>query len=112
MAYALTLTANYAVYTFNSMLPTDIVAVRHALGLTQAELAQTLDVHVLTVSKWERGILTPSARNGAIFRRLERLDGVAARVVGEAVKVALADAGGLVAYYVLLGAALPPRAEP
>ena len=38
------------------MTRTEVAARREALGLTQAELAAELGVHVLTVSRWERGI--------------------------------------------------------
>ena len=110
MAYALTLTANYAVYTFNSMLPTDIAAVRCACGLTQAALGQTLNVHVLTVSKWARGALVPDARDVAILVGLTKLDYAAAKAVGEAVKTALATEGSLAAYRLLLDAAIPKGA--
>lgn len=34
--------------------PEDVVALRQALGLTQADLAQLLGVHAMTVSRWER----------------------------------------------------------
>lgn len=43
---------------------------RHHLALTQRALAQLLGVHPMTVSKWERGQLSP--RPGA-RERLERL---------------------------------------
>jgi DNA-binding transcriptional regulator YiaG len=32
---------------------------RRALGLTQPQLAQALDVHPMTISKWERGVERP-----------------------------------------------------
>ena len=36
-------------------------ALRARLGLTQTELAYLFGVHVITVSKWERGKALPSA---------------------------------------------------
>ena len=37
------------------MTPAEFLAIRQELHLTQAQLAARLDVHVLTVSRWERG---------------------------------------------------------
>ena len=48
----------------------DIKELRNVLHLTQKELAQKLDVHVLTVSRWERGIRKPQAK---YERKLEQL---------------------------------------
>lgn len=39
----------------------DLVNLRERLGLTQAQLAGLVGVHAMTVSKWERGRLKPSA---------------------------------------------------
>lgn len=38
------------------------------MGLTQAHFADLLGVHALTVSKWERGKLTPSPRQRAMMK--------------------------------------------
>lgn len=43
------------------MKPSDILLIRERLGLTQIELAQLVGVHPLTVSKWERGLLSVPA---------------------------------------------------
>ena len=48
----------------------DIKELRTILHLTQKELAKKLDVHVLTVSRWERGIRKPQAK---YERKLEQL---------------------------------------
>jgi hypothetical protein len=39
--------------------PAYIATLRHALGMTQAQLAQRLGVSKLTISRWERGALKP-----------------------------------------------------
>lgn len=36
---------------------------REAAGMTQADLADRLQVSVPTVSKWENGVIRPSVRN-------------------------------------------------
>ena len=40
-----------------------VKTVRLAKGMTQQELADTLGVHVMQVSKWERGAMMPSAES-------------------------------------------------
>lgn len=37
------------------MTPADLKTIRDALGLTQQALADRLDVHRVTVAKWETG---------------------------------------------------------
>ncbi|MGA9112918.1 MAG: helix-turn-helix transcriptional regulator [Candidatus Dormiibacterota bacterium] len=46
---------------------------REAAGLTQAELARRVGVQTSQVSRWERGVAVPTARNA---RRLGRRLGV------------------------------------
>ena len=43
---------------------------RERLALSQKELAQILGVHVMTVSKWERGVAEPSEHQHKILRAL------------------------------------------
>jgi molybdopterin-binding protein len=50
----------------------DVARARRKAGLTQTRLARLLGVHPITVSKWERGVLTPNARQAAILRALGR----------------------------------------
>lgn len=52
-------------------LPAGSVRVlRDRLGLAQRELAGLVGVHAMTVSKWERGVLAPSAHQRSILRAL------------------------------------------
>lgn len=48
----------------------DIISVRKKLGLTQEKLAETLGVSLNTVSRWERGEVSPSAKNLAALEKL------------------------------------------
>ena len=50
----------------------DVARARRRAGLTQARLARLLGVHPITVSKWERGVLAPNARQTAILAALGR----------------------------------------
>jgi molybdopterin-binding protein len=43
---------------------------RRKLELSQQQLAQLLGVHVMTVSKWERGLLGPSEHQRRVLRAL------------------------------------------
>ncbi len=42
---------------------------RKRLRLSQAELGQLVGAHAMTVSKWERGVLEPSAYQIALLER-------------------------------------------
>lgn len=42
------------------MVPADILQLRKDMGLSQVDFARLFDSHFMTVSKWERGVSTPS----------------------------------------------------
>lgn len=44
-----------------------IASIRRGLGLSQADFANLLGTHVMTVSKWERGIAQPSPYQAALI---------------------------------------------
>lgn len=52
--------------------PGYIVALREALGLTQKELGERIGVNKMTVSRWERGALRPSAESLTAMEDLRR----------------------------------------
>ncbi|PGU06694.1 transcriptional regulator [Bacillus cereus] len=54
------------------MNPQEIRAIRHLTGLTQTEFANSLDVTLLTVSRWEKGHSIPARDN---IKKLEKLIG-------------------------------------
>ena len=73
---------------------------RELLGLNQAQLAQILGVHPLTVSKWERGVNVPPAYYEALCKQFQ----VAAKnkEVRDQLEGALVGAGVVVALALLL----------
>ena len=78
---------------------------REALGLTQAQLAALLDVHAITVSKWERSILIPSAWQEAILHNF-RYAATKRPGIGAEVARLMAERGVIVALYTLLHVSL------
>ena len=52
--------------------PGHIVALREALDLTQAQLGQQVGVNKLTVSRWERGEISPSPAAVSKLQNLRR----------------------------------------
>jgi len=72
--------------------------------MTQEQLSQLLGVHSLTISKWERGVLTPTAYQKAL---LETFLEAAQRDpgIGESVIKLLALSGVPVALFIILRSA-------
>jgi len=52
--------------------PGYITTLREALGLTQKELGERIGVDKMTVSRWERGTLRPSAESLSALEKLRR----------------------------------------
>lgn len=50
-----------------TMTPYEITAIRTSLRLTQSRFAAILGIHSMTLSKWERGVLTPDSRQEALL---------------------------------------------
>lgn len=85
----------------------EIVEIRRSLRMTQEQLAQLLGIHALTVSKWERGLSSPTPHQEALLRAAagavrQRPD------IGAVVAAALVGAGVGIALFQLLGAAFSP----
>ena len=79
--------------------------IRKGLGLTQAQLGQLLGVHSLTVSKWERELLTPTPYQTAMLDSFGKA-GKRQPEVGSTVGTLLVGAGIAAALYLLLKAAM------
>lgn len=49
------------------MSPVEIYTLRTAMRLTQADFGRLFGVHAMTVSKWERNLLTPTPYQQALM---------------------------------------------
>ncbi len=77
--------------------------IRNRLGLSQRQLADLLGVHPLTVSKWERGLLSPNAHQEDLLRSFGEAEGT--ENIGETVGKLLLTVGVAAALLALLKAA-------
>lgn len=77
-----------------------ITNLRSKLGLNQVEFAQLVGVHPITVSKWERGLATPTAYQTALFAQFE--EGAKDQEVRTTLKQVLIAAGVVLALALLL----------
>lgn len=50
----------------------DICRLRKKLGLSQDKFGQLFGVHTMTISKWERGVLTPNSYQIALMTAFEK----------------------------------------
>lgn len=87
------------------MTPKEVLDIRTRLSLSQGQLADLLGVHPLTVSKWERGLLRPTAHQETLLESFSKAR-KANKTVGEEAKDALVTAGVVVALVLLLSAAI------
>ena len=78
----------------------DIYKLRRGLGLNQDKFGQLLGIHPMTVSKWERGVLTPKPYQLAMMEAFK----TAARKeeIKKTLKNILVAAGVIAAVYLLL----------
>jgi putative transcriptional regulator len=85
------------------MNPKEIVATRRLLKLGQIELASLMGVHPMTVSRWERGKVFPTAYQSEMLTQFK----LASRdkTIRTAVAGALIATGIMSALYLLLNAA-------
>lgn len=58
------------------MSPDEIRTLRVDLGLTQGEMSQLVGAHMISVSKWERGLARPNAfQQGSMIQFRAAIDG-------------------------------------
>lgn len=80
----------------------EVSEIRKALGLSQVEFGRLFDVHFMTVSKWERGILTPTPYQIALMGEFHKASEVERVKVQQEVKNLLIGAGVVAAIFWLL----------
>ena len=49
-----------------------ITTLRKSLGLTQTDFARLFDAHVMTISKWERGVAAPSPYQISLMQHFQQ----------------------------------------
>lgn len=84
------------------MIPAEIKSLRSTLGLPQADFARLFDVHFMTVSKWERGVVVPSPYQVALMEQFRRTAQAQQAEVQEKVNKLLVGAGVVAALVFLL----------
>ncbi|HKB60166.1 MAG TPA: helix-turn-helix domain-containing protein [Gallionellaceae bacterium] len=84
------------------MTPSEIAVLRKSLGLTQADFAQLFDAHVMTISKWERGVAVPSAYQVSLMEHFKQKAEQQAEQAKTEVKNLLIGAGVIAALVWLL----------
>jgi len=84
------------------MTPNDIVAIRKSLGLTQTDFARLFDAHVMTISKWERGVAGPSPYQISLMEHFKQKAEQQAAQAQTEVKNLLVGAGVIAALIWLL----------
>lgn len=86
------------------MKAVQIAALRRSLGLSQVEFGQLFGAHSMTVSKWERGVLRPTAYQVALMQQFQLTADAQKELASEQVKNLLVGAGVVAALVWLLGA--------
>lgn len=85
------------------MDPNSIFQLRSDLGLSQVQFGQLFGAHFMTVSKWERGVLTPSAYQLVLMDQFRKTADQKKAQTREQVGKLLVGAGVIAALVFLLG---------
>ena len=80
----------------------EIATLRRSLNLSQVEFGQLFGVHAMTVSKWERRILQPTAYQLALMKQFQATSDAKAVPAKEEVRNLLVGAGVVAALLWLL----------
>ena len=78
----------------------DIAKLRKQLALNQTQFGSLFDVHPMTVSKWERGLLQPTPYQVALMDEFSKA--AKSKEVKETLSAVLIGAGIAAALYLLL----------
>lgn len=84
------------------MQPPEIALLRKDLGLSQADFGRLFDAHFMTVSKWERGIGSPTPYQVALMQQFRVTADAKKQEAQEQVKQLLVGAGVIAALFWLL----------
>lgn len=84
------------------MTPIEISELRKALGLTQTDFARLFDAHVMTISKWERGVAFPSPYQASLMGHFKKTAQRRPEVVKVEVEKLIVGAGVIAALIWLL----------
>ena len=87
------------------MVPANILQLRKDLGLSQVDFARLFDAHFMTVSKWERGVSSPSPYQVGLMREFRRAADVKREQIQEQLQNLLVGAGVIAALFWLLSSA-------
>ncbi|MGA7178348.1 MAG: hypothetical protein WBX11_02005 [Thiobacillaceae bacterium] len=87
------------------MNQTQIANLRKTMALSQADFGRLFDVHFMTVSKWERGVLVPTPYQIALMQEFARAVEMRRAEVQQELKQLLVGAGVIAALFFLLNAA-------
>jgi putative transcriptional regulator len=82
-----------------------IVKLRASLRMSQVEFGQLLGVHFMTVSKWERGVASPSPYQVALMEQFDRAAKAKDSVDTDELKNLLIGVGVAAALLLILNAA-------
>lgn len=80
----------------------NIARLRKDLGLSQIDFGRLFDAHFMTVSKWERGIATPTPYQAALMDQFRQAADAQKEQVQQQVKSLLVGAGVIAAIFWLL----------
>lgn len=84
------------------MEPLQIAQLRKDLGLSQGDFAQLFGAHFMTISKWERGLTSPSPYQVALMNQFRVTADAKKAQAQEEVKKLLVGAGVVAALLFLL----------
>lgn len=79
-----------------------VLDTRRRLGLTQAQFAQLVGVHWVTVAKWEKGVLRPSPHQAAMIARFREAAYASSDKLGPQLAELIIAAGAVAAVFLLL----------
>jgi transcriptional regulator with XRE-family HTH domain len=87
------------------MNPNDIAQLRKDMGLSQADFARLFGAHFMTVSKWERGISSPTAYQLGLITEFRRTANLKKEQIQEQLQSLLIGAGVIATLLWLLSSA-------